>query len=585
MRYALLGAIAIVAGIAAIRLAFGGWDAMTADHARYVYAGMSLLDGRGYVNEGADTYLLRAPAYPVLVGGGFALAGADGAHLVAWTLGLIALILAIVVAGRLGGPVATLATTAAVVTVPWLWEQVVTLGVDLPQAAFFLAAVALLTEPRSGRWALAGALLGMSLLIKETLAPAVLLLPLAWLPASRGGPGWRPWLRLTALFLVAAAVVASWWWLLIWRETGQVFPLNAVEAIVPDEAPLSLSASPAVAVGAAVATASWGYLVARRFRDARVRVILAATLASAPAAVITVMLAQPSRNFTTLVLLTCVVTGVAAADALRTLIPRATPRARSTTLAAVVAIAIAAATFGQVAVAPATPDPLPAAAADAIRGGLRPGQHVVSTFRYRSPLGVELFDEAVAIQLIPVRAVQRATDPSDYLWLGVRRGTLFGVRHDRWRRVLGASGARYLVLAGPHPLSPVELLPALRSRAGGAAGLELLEHLEGPTGTVEVFSNRPGLVGGARLIHLHGQPEALQRWLDMATTAGATDAVTRLVAVEPVVPASAEGLARLADRLGAGACLRHDREGGDAVIVVEPRSGQADCLDRTALPG
>ena len=53
---------------------------MSADHARYVFSGMSLLDGRGYVSEAGGPFYVRAPAYPLMVGGAYAVAGANGAH-------------------------------------------------------------------------------------------------------------------------------------------------------------------------------------------------------------------------------------------------------------------------------------------------------------------------------------------------------------------------------------------------------------------------------------------------------------------------------------------------------------------------
>jgi hypothetical protein len=576
-----LAAVAII-GLGLIRLAAGGWDSLGADHARYVYAGMSLLDGHGYVNESGDEYLLRAPAYPLMVGSAYALAGANGAHFVAWALGLGSLLLAVAIAARLGGSLAAVATTAFLLAVAQFWEQVVSLGIDLPQAAFYMAALYLLLQPNQGRWLAAGGLLGIALLIKETIAPAVVLLPLAWLPLW-SGLAWRSWARLSVTFVLAVALVAGWWWFVVWRETGLLFPLNSLQAIVPDEEALGLSPTPAVVLAGLITGAAWVGLLLTRFRDHGIRVIAFAALALVPAVTATIALAQPARNLTALLLLSCVALGIAVADAWRAVWPRVSVRARPV-LVAIAVVALAGGTaIGQLSVANAAADPLPAETAAVMRDGLRPGDEIISTFRYRSALGVELFDEDVFVRLIPVRAVDRPIDPSRYLWLGERRGTLFGLRRDSWQRVLGSPRASYLVLIAPHPLTPVELISALRSSRGPEIGLTFLERLPGPNGTADVFEITPERIDPARQIHVHAQPEALVHWLEMARTADLADASGLLLRARPVVPARGSEVRGLADRLGAAACFRPRREGGDRVLIIEPAAGQTDCLTMSEL--
>jgi hypothetical protein len=574
----------VVTGLGVIRLVTGGWDSLGADHARYVYAGMSLLDGHGYVNESGNTYLLRAPAYPLMVGGAFAISGANGAHLVAWGLGLGSLLLAIEIAARLGGSMALLATTVLTLAVAQFWEQLVSLGIDLPQAAFYLAAVLLLWQPKPGHWLLAGGLLGIALLIKETIAPAVVLLPIAWLPVW-SGMAWRRWAWHSLLFLLAVALVAGWWWFLVWRETGLLFPLNSIQAIVPDEDTLALTPTPAVMVAGLAAGAAWVSLLVSRFRDPGVRLIAFATLALAPAVTATVVLAQPARNLTAVVLLSCVAAGTALSDIGRAMWPRASGGVRRAIVAAIGVALVAGAAIGQLSVARASADPLPADTAAVMHDSLVPGDEIIATFRYRSALGVELFDEDVSVRLIPVRAVGRAADPSEYLWLGERRGTLFGLTRDNWHRVIGSPRAAYLVLISPHPLTPAELLPALRSGDGRDIGLTFVKHLSGPAGMADVFEIRPDRVGRATQIHLHAQPGALVHWLDIARAAGASDASDLILAARPVVPARARGLESLADRLGAAACFRPRREDDERVLLVEPADRQGDCLSRSALEG
>jgi hypothetical protein len=557
---------------------------MDADHARYVYSGMSLVDGRGYVTESGQLYYFRAPAYPLILGGAFLIAGGNGAHAAAWILGLLSLSLAIGMAARLGGWIAAVATTAAVVAVTQFWDQIVSLGIDLPQAAFYLAAVLLLSRPTPAYWLAAGSVMGIAILIKETVAPAVVLLPLAWLPVWTDLP-WRRWVTLGLVFTLAVAIVAGWWWVYVWFGTGFVFPLNSLNAIVPDEAALSVSPTPLTLIVVVVGAAAWAYVLYRRFRDVGVRLLGFAALALVPAAATTVALAQPSRNFTGIVLLTCVAAGVALADLWQWISPRLSVRA-SQGVAVVAAAALAASiVIGQQSVSTVAKDSLPADTAAVLRPILHPGQLVISTFRYRSALGVELFNQDVRVRLIPVQAVQTSSDPSQFMWLGIRRGTLFGLTRGDWRRSLSSKDAVYLVVVAPHPLSPVELLPALRSSDGPKTGLKFVQRLQEPTGTADVFQITPNTVDPSSVIRLHAQPAALVQWLDAAVASGVTDASTALLAARPIVPAKGDGLANLSRRLGDAACFQAQQEGGRSVLFVMPATGQGDCVSRTQLEG
>ena len=580
--------MAVLVGVAVVRLALGGWEALSADHARYIYAGLSLIDGRGYVNEIGDPFLFRAPAFPLLTGSAWLIAGSFGAHLVVWIVGVASLLLAVVLATRLGGSLAAILTTAAIVGTPLFWEQVVGLGIDQPQTALYLAAILLLWEATVGRWLAAGALVGLGLLVKETLAPAVVLLPIAWLPVWTP-LGWSRWLRLSAAFVLAAVLVAGWWWIAVWGATGEIFPLNALRAIVPDDVepqPVLAGASLVVLV---VGGLAWAVLIATRATDPRVRVLLVAALATLPAAATSVVLGQASRNLTALILLTCVSIGVTGAELwLRLQASRGGDAAerRSWPLAgaaAVIVVLASLAAAGQATVEAAIDDPLPTATAEVLRPRLAPGDDVVSTFRDRSTLGLELFDTGASIVLLSAQAVQATSDPSDYLWLGVRRGTLLGTSRERWIEVVGDPRAAFLVITLPHPLSPAELVPALRGGPGAAAGLTEVKRVETEDGRSFVFANDPARAGAMAGTPLHAAPDALLLWLDQAEAAGLGDPVPRLLAAAPIVP-QLEGLRQLAERIGDRGCLRREQEGARPAVVIEANAGQDGCLDPAELP-
>ena len=455
-------------------------------------------------------------------------------------------------------------------------------GSIFPTLPFYLGAIALLWHPRLGHWLAAGGLLGLALLVKETIAPAVILLPIAWLPPW-SGVSWRTWTRLSLVFLLAIAVVAGWWWFLVWRETGFLFPLNSLRAIVPDEAELSLDPTRTSAVAWLAAAAAWAYLLLTRFRDAGVRLLAFGALAMAPAVTATVLLSQPERNLTVVVLLSCVAAGVAVADVSRGASVRVPSWARLAGTAAVALVLIAGPVMGQQITRAAHQDSLSADAAAVIRPALRAGQEVISSFRGRSPLGVELFGAHVRVRLLPVTDVQRPADASEYLWLGERRGTLFGLTRTNWQRVLGSDDAAYMVLIAPHMLTPAELLPALRSADGQPGGLTFVQTLVRQFGTADIFRITPGLIDRATEVQLHAQPGALIHWLDDAEAAGMADATRSLLEARPVVFAAAADLKSLAGRLGAEACFRPMQEDAQPVLSIEPAEGQGDCMSGLAL--
>jgi hypothetical protein len=571
-----------VVGLGAIRLAFGGWDAMSPDHARYIYAGMSVLADRGYVNEAGGPFLVRAPAYPLLVGAAYRLAGSGGAHLIAWLLGVGGLILAVGLAARIGGWLAGLATALTLVALPIFWPQLVTIGVDMPLAGLYLAAIGLILRPTHLRWLAAGATLGIAVLVKETVAPAAALLPLAWLPPL-STLTWRRWTGLTVSFWAAVVVVASWWWVFVWRETGMIFPLNSLAAIVRDEEPAMTAGRPLFLAIAVVGVAAWALVTVRRRADPAIRVIAAAGLALAPTVIATLALDQAIRNLSGLVTLGSIGFGVAMADVVELARIRWGPARGRILAAGLIGILFAAALGGQVAVTPAQDDPLPGQIAELARRAVDSREAVVSTFRYRSALGVELFDSRISVRLIPIAVVSRAGDPDRFLWLGERRGTLFGLSRAGWERSLGSRRASYLVVARPHALSPSELLPALISATGRDLGLAHLGELRGPEGRADVFDVDPDRIAAPVALRLHAQPAALVHWLDLASEFGEDGAERRLVDVRPVVLPRSPELAELAERLGRRACFRREREGGIAVLAIEPAAGQEDCLSLTAL--
>ncbi len=573
-RLLVAGALAAICTLAVGRVVLGGFDAMGTDQSRYLVTGLSLLGGRGFTTEAGDLFLFRSPAYPLYLASAFSVGGELAAYLAAWLVGLAGLMIAVGLAYGLGGVIAAAATATFLACVPMIWEQIASVGIDLPQTALLLAALPLFWSPRLARWVAGGLVLSLAILVKETAAPVAVAVPLAWLPIW-SPVSWRRWFGLTAGLAVTVAQAVSWWWLYVWFTTGRIFPLNSLDAIVYDAADVSEPTSS----GAALAAVAGALLVASvvlriRGRDPRIRVMVASLAGAAPAALVAITAAQPSRNVLPLVAITTVVAGVVVGEAAAFL----RGRHRTAAIAVLTAVAVVGVGLGQWRAAPAIQDRLPGITAAFVEPQVSSGEVIVSSQRYRSPLGFALFHDDVAVRSVPTRPADPLASPDTYIWLGLRRGTLFAIDRDDWVGTLTEGPVKYLVVAEPHPLSPSELLPLLAGDVGQRNGLRLVEQIEGPTATVNIFEVDAAAVAAPPAIRLHARPEALLAWLASARRAGQTNAAADLTAASAVTLRRAAGLGELMAELGDTACFRPAREEDARRIIIEARDDQARCL-------
>ena len=152
-------------------------------------------------------------------------------------------------------------------------------------------------------------------------------------------------------------------------------------------------------------------------------------------------------------------------------------------------------------------------------------------------------------------------DPADplasYLWIGLRDRQLFGYTRSRWEGTLGQPGTSRLVLAGPHPLTPDELIPTLDR--GGMPGVVRAQSFEEADDRATIYRVEPTAVrAGPSDVAMYLSPAAAIAWLDLAgggpgAGTGAAGAATRLAESGAiVVGAPTESLAQ---RLAGVACL------------------------------
>ncbi len=560
-----LGLVAALVVLALLRVALGGWAPLAPDDARYLYVGLSILDGHGPVTPSGSTFLLRSPVYGLALATGSSLVGGDpliGARLVALGLSLLALAGALRLGWLLAGPGGALGTAFALVAAALVWRLIPSLRIDLPQTAAIVATLLAIWRPTTRRWALGGVMLGVAILVKETALP-LLILPVAFVgtvPPSRLA-------RLAAVFVGAAALTAGWWWLVVWLSTGQVFPLNALSVIEARDVDVALRVDRSTALLLALAIAGWGLVAWRAVRDTGARLLLVAAIGLAPAALYAASLGLNARNFAGLAVLSAVAVGAGGAWLVAALGQRRTTgspggrRLATLTLVGVAVVALAAPIVGQRDAGRVAPDRIGDELAAWLVTNVPEGGRVAMAFREREQMALRLYGRA-DVAILPIARVAASDPPEDYLWMGLRDRQLFGYRRAAWAGTLagelGGAGrsADLLVLVGPHPFTPTALTAS--PETGAALGLSPAATLEADGDRAEIYRVTAGAASAAPDAPLHLSADAAQAWLDLA---GGEAAAGRLLDARPVVDGAPEAIAALTERLGEAACATPISEG------------------------
>jgi hypothetical protein len=434
---------------------------------------------------------------------------------------------------------------------PLIWRLLPTLRIDLPQAAGVVATTLALRRPTVRRWALGGALLGLTILVKET----ILVLALAPLAFAGTMPRARL-VQLWGVFLVAAAVVAGWWWVVVWVNSGEIFPLNAVDVIERRDVGADIRLDPFGVGLLGVVGAAWLVVAAGARRDPGLRLLGVAAACLLPAATYATSNGLSSRNYAGLAVLSAIAIGVAASTVVMWMLSRtpARPRLRAGALGLAAVVGLTGAAAGQIRSGnPGEPD-LPGQLVDWLRAETPPGNHVVMTFRYNEIVALELYGDVAVPSLAAVR-VDSDVPLSGFLWIGLRDQQLFGYTRSRWEATIRRPGTSYIVFAGPHPLTPAELMPTLDR--GGLPGLVPATSFEADGDWATVYGVDGDAVRASPTdVALHLSPAAAIAWLDLASGAPGGDAASasgKLAETGAIVVGP--GGASLAQRLVGVGCL------------------------------
>lgn len=547
--------------VAIARLALFGWADVAPDDARYVFVGLSTLDGHGPVTPSGNLFLLRSPVYGIALAAGRWL-GADspvgGARIVAAALSVAGMVGAVWLSWSFAGSLGALGTALGLLAMTLIWRLVPTLRIDLPQTAGVIAVLIALRRPTAQRWVLAGALFGVTVLVKETIL-LLALSPLAFVgTVSRARFG-----RLWGLFLGTAVLVAGWWWIVVWMQSGSIFPLNAIGVIERRDVGTDLRLDTfALGLGCVIGV-GWLIVLAAARHDPDLRLLVAGAICLLPPAGYALANGLSTRNLAGLAVLSAVAIGVACARVARQVAARAPSGGPTRAVPTIVltiglVIGLGGAVAGQGRVGDPGESTLPGQMTAWLRANAPPGSHAVMTFRDSEIVALELYGR-MSVPGLP--AVRVATDAplSDFLWIGLRDRQLFGYTRSGWVGTLAQPGTGAFILAGPHPLTPAELMPALDR--GGLPGVVLAEQFATEGEWASIYAVTPPSVDAELdAVHLHLSPGAALAWLDLTGADGAPGAARRLVDSAPVVVGTeTEALAR---RLAGVACLIADPANG-----------------------
>ncbi len=549
-----------IVGLGLARMA-PGWAPLAPDDARYLFVGLSVLDGQGAVTPSGGAYLLRSPVYGVAMAVGSRLVGGDplvGAHVVVVVLSLLGLLGAVRVAWLAAGPGGAVGTAIALVATPLIWQLLPSLRIDLPQTALVVGILLLTWRPTTRRWAAAGFLLGLVVLVKETVLP-LLLLPVAligFVPASAVR-------RLALVYAGAAVVTAGWWWVVVWTSIGQVFPMNALAVVEARDVTGTLRLPSTALPLIAVIAISWGVVVTLARRELGPRLLLTAAIALAPAALYAAAQSLNARNFAGLAVLSAIAVGIVGATLVATARrrleggPTATRNARvvaAIILAVVVVVAVAGPVVGQRAVRRAAPDRLTEALVAWIDDNVEDGGRIVMTFREREEIALRRFGRT-QVGLLGARRVDPAEPPDTFIWMGLRDRQLFGYPRTGWVTTLTDPPASYVVLVSPHPFTPTDIVGS--PGAPPLPGLTPAATLDEGGDHADILAIDPtGVRNGTAAVPLHLTEVAALAWLDLAA---GRDAVERLVEARPTITSGDVGT--LLARLGEAACSMPSMDG------------------------
>ncbi len=271
-------------GFLAWRVVAHGVLAIAPDDAEYIGVGRRLISFRSPTGIDGTLFTIRSWVWPLVIGSASRLGRGDpfrGPEILGVMLGASAVVGAVVFAYRRAGGAAAICAALVLMITPVLWDVAASPRIDGALLALLVLTVLIAAEPSPRRVVVAGLLAGLTMLVKETSAPLVLL-PLAWwgvVPAAE----WRRWaVRFVAAFMLAV----GWWFVAVLVLRGEVFPFQGLAQAARRAVPRAWSLDPAALTLIAAWVVGAIVLVVYRRRAVGIRVLLLAAVAVLPATTI-----------------------------------------------------------------------------------------------------------------------------------------------------------------------------------------------------------------------------------------------------------------------------------------------------------
>lgn len=240
--------IALVVLLVSVPLLAADPSNLTSDESLYLAEAYNIAQGDGVTYPSGDAVVHRAPLFPAAVAPFVRVAGPDAAYAVAKAIVVANALLVMLLAYRTAGALAASVAGVTAAGASYLSGLGTTLYLDPFETTFMLLALLALhqaTRNRTATWfALAGALIGGSFLVKEAAVQWAPLGAVAWLavPPLRTRAGAIG----AAMFTGAFAAVIAPWWVWVWVHDGSIYLLGG------DGLRLPLVAG-VIAIGVAVA--------------------------------------------------------------------------------------------------------------------------------------------------------------------------------------------------------------------------------------------------------------------------------------------------------------------------------------------
>ena len=177
------------------------------------------------------------------------------------------------------------------------------------------------------------------------------------------------------------------------------------------------------------------------------------------------------------------------------------------------------------------------------------GGRVVMAFRERDAMALRRFG-AADVALLPLVRVRATDSLEDYVWIGLRDRQLFGYQRAAWTAALTQPPVDELVLVGPHPFTPTELVAS--PGTAEQLGLTRVTALDEGADRVDIYRvDATAATAGTPDVPAHLSVEAAGAWLDLV----GSDGGARLLAARPVVTGDDVAIRELVRRLGGRACV------------------------------